>query len=199
MSPAALLRIMYSPLDYAHADYRTIADIDLRGLPPSVANQLLLDHYGFSNKIDFGLDLDRDAQVRECLNHWARLPRIGYLMGVQLLRTALLECGAYPRLDAVSKRFLCLPLSGLPHASLVEKLDDPTIAITGVDAISSVLRRFAPALRERLPLLFPQALRGRFDKLLTEAHCPPGRDSYYPSLFFFAVNYALFDSSTAAR
>src|SRR5690348_16335275 len=85
MSPVALLRIMYAPLDYAHPDYRTIADIDLLRLPPRLANQLLLDHYGFANKIDF--DLDTNADARQCLNHWARLPRICHLMGVQCLRT----------------------------------------------------------------------------------------------------------------
>ena len=192
MSPATLLSVMYAPLTYVHQDHRMIADIDLLRLPPEMANQLLLHHHGLANEIDF--DLRSDAEAKQCLDHWTYLPRVCYLMGVHCLRAALLERACYLSLDPISKRFLCLPLRAVPRVRPTDKLDDLTIVATGVGVIAQVLQRLSLPLRQRLPLLFPRAVCAHLDTLLGEARSPQG--SEYPSLFSFAMNYALLDTPT---
>lgn len=194
MSPATILSIMYGPYGYAHPDHRKVADVDLMQLPVNMANQLLIDHHGLTTGIDF--DVNVDLATQQCLHHWARLPRICYLMGVQSMRTALVECSRYLHLDQVSQQFLCLPLRPTPSRVHADEPDDMAILAAGVSSIAAVLRCLPQPLQQRLPLLFPRDFATRLSGQLQGKR--NSRAEWYPSLFSFAVNYALLDPATAA-
>lgn len=194
MSPAMILSIMYGPYGYAHPDHRMVADVDLVQLPVNMANQLLIDHHGLATGIDFNVNVDLTTQ--QCLHHWTRLPRICYLMGVQIMRTALVECSRYLHLDQVSQQFLCLPLRPTSSRAHADEPDDMAILAAGVSSIAAVLRRLPQPLQQRLPLLFPRDFATRLSGQLQGKR--NSCTEWYPSLFSFAVNYALLDPATAA-
>jgi type III secretion system OrgA/MxiK family protein len=194
MNPAALLKIMYAPCAYAHPEHRTIAGVDLDRVPASAANQLLIDHYALDTRIDF--DLRADPEAARCLDSWIHLRRICFLMGVQCLRTALVERARYLRLDPLAQRFLCLPLRPVQAAPCVAEPDGTQILAAGSACVAAVFRRFPEPLRQRLPLLFPKAFEPH---LRDQLHGGPShRVGWHPSLFSFAVNYALLDYPSAA-
>ena len=194
MNPAALLKIMYAPCAYAHPEHRSIDGVGLEHVPDSVANQLLIDHYGLDTRIDF--DLRSDSEAKQCLDYWVHLPRICFLMGIQCLRSVLVAQARYLRLDPLAQRFLCLPLRPVQAAPRVAEPDGTHILAAGSACVAAVLRRFPEPLRQRLPLLFPKAFEPHLRDQLSRD--PSHRIGWHPSLFSFAVNYALLDYPSAA-
>ncbi|MDN7674936.1 type III secretion apparatus protein OrgA/MxiK [Burkholderia oklahomensis] len=190
MNQHALMQVMYGPLGYAHPDHRTVAGIELARMPSDTANQWLIDHHRLDTAIDFDW---RDAPfARRCIDHWARLPRIAFLIGVQRLRVPLVEHGRYVRLDPSSQRFLCVPLAAVPKAACAGAPDDDAVVAAGSACIAAALRDAPRALRQRLPLLFPRAHATRLDSELGHAR-DDARVVWSPTLFSFAVNHALLD------
>lgn len=190
MNPLALMRVMYGPLGYAHPDHRTITGVDLARMPADVANQWLIDHHRLDTAIDF--DWRGAPRAAPCVDHWARLPRIAYLIGVQRLRAALVERGRYVRLDASSQRFLCMPLAAVPKAACAGMPDEDAIVAAGAACLTAALHDAPRALRQRLPLLFPRAHAARLASGLDGAH-DDARAAWSSSLFSFAVNHALLE------
>ncbi len=188
------MQVMYGPLGYAHADHRTIADIDLARLPADLANQWIIDHH----RLDTALDFDwRDAPfVRACVDHWAHLPRVAFLIGVQRLRATLVAHGRYAWLDPAGRRFLCLPIPAVPNATCTGAPDDRAILAAGAASLAGALRDAPRALRQRLPLLFPRACAPSPAAGLDafrDAH-----DACPPTLFSFAMNHALLDPASVS-
>jgi type III secretion system OrgA/MxiK family protein len=194
MNPAAVLTIMYAPCAYAHPEHRSIAGVDLGRLPGAVANQLLIDHHGFDTRIDFDFSLDHEA--KRYIDYWIHLPRICFLMGIQCLRTALVEQARYLRLDPLAQRFLCLPLRPVQAGTRMQEPNDTNVLAAGSACVAAVFRRFPEPLRQRLPLLFPKAFEPHLHDQLNGD--PSDCIGWHPSLFSFAVNYALLDYPTAA-
>ncbi|AOJ73549.1 MULTISPECIES: type III secretion apparatus protein OrgA/MxiK [Burkholderia] len=194
MNPHALVNVMYGPFGYAHPEYRTIAGVDLTNLPADIANQLMIDRLRLDTKIDF--DLGEAPVARQCVNHWTHLPRVCFLIGVQRLRTALVEHCRYMHLDPTSQRFLCLPLHAVPKVECADSPDDDTIVAAGSACLAGELQHAPRALRQRLPLLFPRAYAKRLEIHLDGAH--DVRAAWHATLFSFALNYALLDTATAS-
>ncbi|WP_175919820.1 type III secretion apparatus protein OrgA/MxiK [Burkholderia pyrrocinia] len=195
MNPHALIQVIYGPLGYAHPDHRTIDGVDLARMPADIANQWLIDHHRLDTAIDF--DWRAAPLATPCVDHWARLPRIAFLIGVQRLRVALVEHGRYVRLDASSQRFLCVPLAAVPKAACAGAPDDDAIAAAGAACVAAALRAAPRALRQRLPLLFPRAHATRLASELDDTR-GDARVACSPTLFSFAVNYALLDPAPAS-
>ncbi|AOJ10149.1 type III secretion apparatus protein OrgA/MxiK [Burkholderia mayonis] len=190
MNPHALMQVMYGPLGYAHPDHRTIAGVALARVPADVANQWLIDHHRLDTAID--ADWHSAPLARSCVDHWARLRRIAFLIGVQRLRAALVEHGRYVRLDPSSQRFLCMPLAAVPKAACASAPDDDAIVAAGAACIAAALRDAPRALHQRLPLLFPRAHAARLASELGGAR-DDARAAWSPTLFSFAMNHALLD------
>ncbi|WZV79564.1 type III secretion apparatus protein OrgA/MxiK [Burkholderia pseudomallei] len=190
MNPLALMRVMYGPLGYAHPDHRTIADVDLARMPADVANQWLIDHHRLDTAIDF--DWRGAPRAAPCVDHWARLPRIAYLIGVQRLRAALVERGRYVRLDASSQRLSVHAARGRAesrvrrHARRRRDRRGRHRVPHGRAARRAARAAPAPAL------LFPRAHAARLASGLDGAH-DDARAAWSSSLFSFAVNHALLE------
>ncbi|KVD78002.1 hypothetical protein WS62_29700 [Burkholderia sp. ABCPW 14] len=195
MNPVTVLNIMYAPYAYAHPERSALPAIALDRCPASIANQLLIDHYGLETRIDFEPNIDSVA--RRCLDHWKRLPRICFLIGVRRLRAALIEQRRYFDLDPIAQRFMCVPLQAdATAAPRSPRASDVDVLAAGIECIAAPLARLPSALRQRVPLLYPKA----FDPLRQIRHAggqiATDDASWNPSLFSLAVNYALVDHST---
>ncbi|AOJ09964.1 type III secretion apparatus protein OrgA/MxiK [Burkholderia mayonis] len=190
MNPHALMHVIYGPFVYAHPDHRTVDGVDLARVPAGIANQWMIDRYHLDTAIDF--DLQDVPLARTCIDHWVRLPRIAFLIGVQRLRAALVEHGRYVHLDPSSQRFLCVPHAAVPKAECTGLPGDDAIIAAGAACIAAALRDAPRALRQRLPLLFPRPHAARLAAELDGARdntctvCPS-------TLFSFAVNHALLE------
>ncbi|AJC22370.1 type III secretion apparatus protein OrgA/MxiK [Pandoraea pulmonicola] len=195
MNPTVLLNILYAPLSYAHVDHQSVEGVDLAQMPASAANQKLIDLHGLPTGLDPSADLDQDAE--RCLDHWARLPRISFLMGVQRLRTALIEERCYLSLDPSSQRFLCLPLRTPQVASGDWPMNHDGLVSVGLASLAPVLRRLPSSFRARLPLLFPRAIDPWLRALVEEK--PNRQSDWLPLLFSFAIAHATHEPATASQ
>lgn len=194
MSMHGILRVMYGPLDYAHPHHRVIDGVNLACLPAPLANQWIIDHHCLD--VTIPVDWCAAPLVRQCVSNWAHLPRVGFLIGVQLLRAALVEDGWYPQLDASSQRFLCLPLPCVPKIPWLGASHDHMIFFTGLGFIASMLRDAPLALRQRLPLLFPPSNTPHLAVELCNYDHASTASAY--SLFSFAMNHALLEATAVA-
>ncbi|KVM73939.1 hypothetical protein WJ60_06410 [Burkholderia ubonensis] len=188
MNPIQLLNIMYAPCSFAHREHRMLGELDLDRLPARVANQMLIDHYRLDTRIDF--DVTSPPQTRQCIEHWPRLPRVCFLMGIQCLRASLIEHARYLHLDAASQRFFQMPMLTHPDRSSLRASppDELDIQCAGAKCLAAVARPLPHALKARIPLLFPKILepdlRERLHGRVTE---PVG---WQLPLFLFALTYA---------
>ncbi|VVE37132.1 Oxygen-regulated invasion protein OrgA [Pandoraea horticolens] len=193
MNPTMLLNILYAPLSYAHVDHQCIEGVDLAHMPASAANQKLIDLHQLPTGLDLSADMDQNA--KQCLDHWARLPRISFLMGVQRLRTALIEERRYLSLDPLSQRFLCLPLRTPQVVSGNWPMNRDGLVSVGLSSLAPALRRLPSSFRARLPLLFPRSIDPWLRVLIEEK--PNRQSEWLPLLFSFATAYAIHELAPA--
>ncbi|KWK77697.1 type III secretion apparatus protein OrgA/MxiK [Burkholderia ubonensis] len=195
MSPEIVLNVMYAPYGYAHADHRSIDGVELAPMPRQIANQMMIEFYGLATAIDFDMNVDPITAL--CIDHWTRLPRICFLLGVHRQRSTIVESGGYLRLDPLSRAFLCLPSAFPQTPSKTDGIDEKAITAAGISYISGVLHTLPRSLKQRLPLLFSkQCDTVLFDSLSEDP--VKSTDSWNPTLFTFAANYALLDPATAS-
>ncbi|KVN98507.1 hypothetical protein WJ69_34180 [Burkholderia ubonensis] len=146
-----------------------------------------------------------DPLLRQCIVHWAHLPRICQLIGLQCRRSLFLRASTYSRLDPIGRRFLCLPFSvEQPHARLQaagdpnETVESPATAAlaAGLRHIESRLRPLPSALRQRLTLLFPRELSAYV--VVPASSSDTGRHgmAFNLNLFHQAVNHALLEPAS---
>lgn len=204
MKPSAqLLSVMYAPCLYTHADHWPAA---MRRMPSGIANRRLIELHGLDTRLDF--DMPNDPLLAQCIDHWARLPRVCELIGVRCLRSSLMRAPHYSRLDPVCKRFLSLPLPlPLPigqtcrnePVSAMPNHGQPMAAVAaGLAYVEARLARLPAALRQRLPLLFPSGLDTRPRGPSITGGQPSAAPTLNITLFRQAVSHALLEPSAVS-
>ncbi|MGF6265252.1 type III secretion system OrgA/MxiK family protein [Paraburkholderia youngii] len=183
---------MYGPYDYIHPDRRRATGVALDQLPRSVVNQLLIERNALDTCIDFKLPDNPYLQL--CVAHWSRLPRICFLMGARRLRAALVEQRRYLHLDRIAQRFACMPVAIEAAASEDPGPDDSDVLSAGIATMAIALRRLPKPLLPRLALLFPQTFEFELWKRLE--HRVESAATWNPSLFTFAIRYALLEPAS---
>lgn len=186
MNPRALFSILYAPLRYTDPDHHQLHGLDLTRLPKSLANQWLIEHWALPVSCDFAFRHDPD--IITCVRSWSHLRRICYLLGLLRVRTPLIEQAWYPRLDELARQFLLIRVPAVPTMDAGIRLQESDIFAAGSACLAPVFRRMPPALRARLPLLFPSSVT----RSLTEQLRNPSTDTAIPPfLFSLAHHYAL--------
>ncbi|EDT05173.1 type III secretion apparatus protein OrgA/MxiK [Burkholderia ambifaria IOP40-10] len=183
---AHLFSILYAPYRYAHPEHRQLRGFDLAQLAEPLANQWLIEHWALPNDMDF--DFDRDPEVATCVQWWAHLRRICYLIGVLRLRSPIIEQAWYPKLDALARQFLQVPAPALPAAESPLRLEQADIYAAGSAGFAAVFRRMPAALRLRLPLLFPAHAA---ERVTSQLRAQEDTIVFPPFVFSLAHRYAL--------
>ncbi|WP_175924628.1 type III secretion apparatus protein OrgA/MxiK [Burkholderia latens] len=181
-----LLPILYAPYRYTHPEYHRLYGLDLARLPESVANKWLIEHWALPTALEF--DFDKDPEIATCVQSWAHLRRICFLIGALRLRSAIIEQAWYPKLDRLARQFLVIPAPVVPAARASAQLQATDIYAAGSAGLATVFRRMPDALRCRLPLLFPLGVASR---LAAQLKTREDDFAFPPFVFSLAHRYAV--------
>ncbi|MDB5774610.1 MAG: type secretion apparatus protein OrgA/MxiK [Herbaspirillum sp.] len=152
-----LRTVMFDPVSYIHPLRLQLPAAFNNPRRRSIVNRMLLDHYDLSEKeprlVPGGID-------HLLVNHWQHLPRLALLLGCQRFRSALLHRGLLLKLPAWARSFAVLPLHAAASNSPTQRrydgvLDEGILRAYGLSALLRHCRSCAPALKQRIPLLFP--------------------------------------------
>lgn len=200
MKPSAqLLSVMYAPCLYTHADHWPS---EMHQMPSGIANRRLIELHGLDTRLDF--DIPDDPLLAQCVDHWARLPRVCELIGVQCLRSTLMHAPRYARLDPICRRFLSLPLPVVrtyrdrPVTALPNDGQPMAVVAAGLAYVEARLARLPAALSQRFRLLFPSELTTRIPRPTAAGSQPCAAPALNITLFRQAVSHALLEPSAVS-
>lgn len=161
-----LQRILFDPLSYIHP-YRLRLPPHLTAQPAAraAANELILAAFRLNSDCN---EAELDAQARQCLQQWARLPQVAYLIGCHALRAELAWQGRLLQLPAWAQIFTTIDL---PTNSGQQRIcaNHETLLSTGYAQLQAWRRRLPAPLAQRLQLLFPPQV----DKVASHAAASP--------------------------
>ena len=171
-----LLRIMYAPLDYIHANHFAAPTIALAPALEQAINHTLIQRYALSTEINFSLQSSDFSQ--RLVSDWKNIPEAAWLLGCKLARGSLARSGQLATLPLVARRFIELPIA-CPAIELAVPLVKSRLAKHGGRYLFLLQKNLPIALGQRLPLFFES------DLPVSPHGCTVNR-----SLLTFAFDYA---------
>ncbi|AUH51349.1 type III secretion apparatus protein OrgA/MxiK [Chromobacterium sp. ATCC 53434] len=151
--PPALRAILFDPLGYLHPRRLRLPPALIGPGQRAAVNDLLIAGYRLDTDWPATASLDAGPWLR----HWRRLPQIAYLMGCHAKRAALGWQGGLLRLPDWARPFAALPLPS-DAAAPGAPLSHLCLLRAGYGQLLAWGGDMPPALRQRLPLLFPPEL-----------------------------------------
>jgi type III secretion system OrgA/MxiK family protein len=148
-----LQTVMFDPLSYIHPErFALPARLDA-ARQHAIINRMLLDHYRLSSCVPRAAPGSLDHLLAQ---HWELLPQLAYLLACQRFRVALLRGGRLLKVPAWARSFAILPLQRPDDAdAAADTLGSTALLEHGLVELLSRCRHAAPALQQRIPLLFP--------------------------------------------
>jgi len=149
--------VMFDPLSYIHPERLTLPAAFGAPGQHAIINRMLLDHYQLSSDLPRVMPGSLDYLL---LKHWLQLPQLAYLLACQRFRVALSRGGKLLSLPDWARSFAVLPLSHSGDDAMpAGGLDITTMLQQGLVDLLSRCHGVAPALRQRIPLLFPHIVK----------------------------------------
>lgn len=147
---ALFLKIMFDPLSYIDSSRLDSKKVSTAPLQAAV-NRLIIDQYALPD----APKINHDIHTKLALDAWFSLRRLAYLLGARCLRSAVLQQIGYFRCDAMTRRFISLPLNIEDQFPGTIKIDEAKILRAGVDYIHPLFPSLPPAFGLRASLIFP--------------------------------------------
>jgi type III secretion system OrgA/MxiK family protein len=150
MNPS-LLRVMYAPLDYIHAEHFPSPRGSLPSTLQQAVNHTLIQRFSLPTKLDFSLTPSDFSQ--QLVENWKFLSHAAWLLGCRLARGSLAMGGHLAALPVIARRFIELPVP-CPACPLNLPLTQPNLEMHGARYLFLLQPQLPDALAQRLALVF---------------------------------------------
>ncbi|AJY09263.1 hypothetical protein K6W16_19995 [Burkholderia dolosa] len=154
-TPSAVERILFDPVSYIHPGRVTLPDwASFTGMRAAL-NDMIIDAYGLS----VGWRAMPSSAERCLIDTWPRLIDVCELIGAQLLKAELTWAGRQMTLPRRIRTFVAAS-GGTParsdgtHRRALRTSGMATVQAAGIDHVMAWQQASAPALRERVALMF---------------------------------------------
>lgn len=173
---AALLRVMYAPVEYIHQDHFPTPEIALTPAMQQAINNSLIRTFSLSTQLDFSLQASDFSQ--RLVRDWDLIKQAAWLLGCKLARGSMVMSGQLSRLPVHARRFIELPIA-CPSLVLGAPISQGRLENHGARYLYLLRNNLPHALGQRLPLMFSSVEQNAHQGIILNR-----------SLLTFAFDYA---------